>query len=102
MLPAIVVLTLTVFARYTTIDFTGMGIYLYVCLVVFIIAGCGFAPHFQSFSPHFYVILASFRILLSCFSAEFWSNSQVHRWVLRDDDPRLPGGQFYIQMKIFQ
>jgi FtsH-binding integral membrane protein len=36
---AIVVLTLTAFARFTTIDFTGMGIYLYVCLIVFILTG---------------------------------------------------------------
>jgi FtsH-binding integral membrane protein len=36
---AIVVLTLTAFARWTTIDFTGMGIYLYVCLIVFILTG---------------------------------------------------------------
>jgi len=36
---AVVVLTLTAFARYTTIDFTGMGIYLYVCLIVFVLTG---------------------------------------------------------------
>lgn len=36
---AIVVLTLTAFARWTTIDFTGMGIYLYVCLIVFVLTG---------------------------------------------------------------
>merc|ERR1711968_118260 len=36
---AAVVLTLTAFAKYTTIDFTGMGIYLYVCLIVFILSG---------------------------------------------------------------
>jgi len=36
---AAVVLTLTAFAKYTTIDFTGMGMYLYVCLIVFILSG---------------------------------------------------------------
>lgn len=36
---AVVVLTLTAFARWTTIDFTGMGIYLYVCLIVFVLTG---------------------------------------------------------------
>merc|ERR1719197_2059145 len=36
---AIVVLTLSAFAKYTSIDFTGMGIYLYVCLIVFILTG---------------------------------------------------------------
>ena len=36
---AVVVGALTVFACYTSIDFTGMGMYLYTALIVFLMMG---------------------------------------------------------------
>jgi len=67
---AIVVLTLTAFARWTTIDFTGMGIYLYVCLIVFVLTGIVaslFVTTLQGFQTMQLLYAAGGVMLFSCY-----------------------------------